>query len=179
MRSNLGGNSLRGSRMVTIQSARLGIRRELAIIFLVGASLLPFIRVARAQERWAKAAPLPEISEEFSCIAANGKIYLIGGSPVGDTGPPRGLVQEYNPATDAWVRKKPMPVATHHAAIAEYHGKIYVMGGAVQLVAGGPNQFQPATRGNTTRRRIRGKRWRRCRPAAWRLPPRKPAGKSL
>jgi len=127
--------------MMARQSARLGMRRALAIIFVVAASLLAFARAACAQERWAKVAPLPETSEEFSCIAANGKIYLIGGSPIGDTGPPRGLVQEYNPATDAWVRKKPMPVATHHAAIAEYQGKIYVMGGALQPVAGGPNQF--------------------------------------
>jgi N-acetylneuraminic acid mutarotase len=91
-----------------------------------------------------KAAPLPETSEEFSCVAANGKIYLIGGNPIGETGSPRGLVQEYNPATDTWVRKKPMPVATHHAAIAEYQGKIYLMGGAMQPVAGGPNQFPTA-----------------------------------
>lgn len=123
------------------RSERLVIHRVLAIIFIAASILLPFSPAAQAQGRWAKAAPLPETSEEFSCIAANGKIYLIGGNPIGETGSPRGLVQEFNPATNTWALKKPMPVPTHHAAIAEYQGKIYVMGGAVQLAAGGPNQF--------------------------------------
>ncbi|MBZ5662287.1 MAG: hypothetical protein LAO08_17950 [Acidobacteriia bacterium] len=123
------------------QSTLPGKHRALAVILIAASSLLPFAPAARAQGRWAKAAPLPKTSEEFSCIAANGKIFLIGGNPIGDTGSPRGLVQEYDPATDTWTLKKPMPVATHHAAIAEYQGKIYVMGGAVQPTGGGPNQF--------------------------------------
>ncbi len=123
------------------KSERFGKHRVLAVVFIAASSLLPFTPAARAQGRWAKAAPLPETSEEFSAIAANGKIYLIGGNPIGDTGSPKGLVQEYNTDTDTWVQKKPMPVPTHHAAIAEYQGKIYVMGGGVQRVAGGPNQF--------------------------------------
>lgn len=123
------------------KSERFGMHRALAVIFIAASCLLPLAPAALAQGRWTKAARLPETSEEFSCVAANGKIYLIGGNPVGDTGAPRGLVQEYDPATDTWARKKPMPVATHHAAIAEYLGKIYVMGGAVQPAASGPNQF--------------------------------------
>lgn len=96
---------------------------------------------ARAQGRWTQAAPLPEMAEEFSFAAANQKIYLLGGNPLGDSAAPKGLVQEYDPAADHWTKKKPMPVPTHHAAAAEYHGKIYLFGGGVQPAAGGPNQF--------------------------------------
>lgn len=127
--------------MMVRRFERFGMHRMLAVVLVAASSLLAFTPAARAQGRWIKVAPLPETSEEFSCVAANGKIYLIGGNPAGDNGSPRGLVQEYDPVTDTWVRKKPMPVPTHHAAIAGYRGKIYVMGGAVQPVAGGPNQF--------------------------------------
>lgn len=93
------------------------------------------------QSAWTKAAPLPNKSEEFSCVAANSKIYLFGGNSEGDRGAPPGLVQEYDPATDRWTRRKNMPLATHHAAVAESRGKIYVFGGATQTQAVGPNQF--------------------------------------
>jgi len=95
---------------------------------------------ARAQGHWVKLAPLPEKSEEFSFVAANGKIYLFGGLAVANH-PPKGLVQEYDPATDHWTKKKNMPLATHHAAIAEYRGKIYLFGGQAQLEPGGPTQI--------------------------------------
>ena len=103
--------------------------------------ILTFGLGARAQGHWVKLAPLPETSEEFSFVAASGKIFLFGGNPVGDAGTPRGLVLEYDSATDKWARKKQMPVATHHAAVAEFRGKIYLFGGGVQLAAGGLNQF--------------------------------------
>lgn len=113
-------------------------------IFLVSAAawmILTLALGARAQGHWVKLAPLPETSEEFSFVAVGGKIFLFGGNPAGDTAAPRGLVLEYDSATDTWARKKQMPVPTHHAAVAEFHGKIYLFGGAVQQAAGGPNQF--------------------------------------
>jgi N-acetylneuraminic acid mutarotase len=141
MRWNLRENSFWESRVMVKISYPFGMRRALAAVFIAASILLALSPAARAQRRWVKAAPLPETSEEFSTIAANGKIYLIGGNPTGNTGAPRGLVQEYDPATDTWASKKPMPIPTHHAAIAEYQGKIYVMGGAIQRAASGPNQF--------------------------------------
>ena len=58
-----------------------GMCCAVTVIFFAAFSLLSLAPVARAQGRWTKASPLPETSEEFSCIAANGKIYLIGGNP--------------------------------------------------------------------------------------------------
>ena len=117
------------------------IERVLTVAFIALTTLLSFSPEVRAQGRWVQKSPLPKTSEEFSCIAVGGKIYLIGGNPVGNTGAPRGFVEQYDPVADEWVSKKPMPVSTHHVAVAEYQGKIYVFGGGVQRVAGGPNQF--------------------------------------
>ena len=131
--------------MINKHTRRLTIffpaRDTFAAVVLAASGLLLIHPGARAQGRWAKLAPLPETSEEFSFVPVGDKIYLIGGNPVSETGAPPGLVQEYDVTTDKWTRKKPMPAATHHAAIAEYQGKIYVFGGAVQPAAGGPNQF--------------------------------------
>lgn len=126
---------------MTKRSDLFTMQRIVTLISIAVLSLLLLNPGVRAQGRWVKGAPLPETSEEFSFVAASGKIYLFGGNPAGDTSAPQGLVEEYDPAADKWVGKHPMPVPTHHAAVAEYQGKIYIFGGGVQPVATGPNQF--------------------------------------
>ena len=89
-----------------------------------------------------KAAPFPEPDEELYGVAANSKLYVIGGW--GD-GKARGVTYEYDPATDQWTKKKSMPRPAHHAALAAANGKIYVMGGFVapqdtQIPVGGAGQ---------------------------------------
>jgi N-acetylneuraminic acid mutarotase len=86
--------------------------------------------------RWVRLAPVPEMNEERNGVVANGKLYLLGGNPVGLTGKPPGSVWEYDPAADKWTKKKDMPLAAHHLAVAESGGKIYVLGGGVQKTAG-------------------------------------------
>ena len=81
-----------------------------------------------AQSRWTKAAPFPDPDEELYGIAANGKMYVIGGFGGGKG---RGIAYEYDPAADKWAQKKPMARPAHHEALAEYRGKIYVFGGFV------------------------------------------------
>ncbi len=128
----------------------LATRRIYSVIGTM-AMLLTASATARAQAagqtgpppspgKWGRMAPLPEKSEEFTFGDVNGKIYLIGGLPVG-TNPPLGLVQEYDPATDKWTKKKNMPLPTHHAAIAAYNGKLYLFGGQTQMQPGGPSQI--------------------------------------
>ena len=94
---------------------------------------------APAPGRWGRLAPIPEPNEERNGVVANGKLYLLGGNPVGMNGTPPGSVWEYDPAGDKWTRKKNMPLAAHHLAVAENGGKIYVFGGGVQRQAGGPS----------------------------------------
>ena len=87
-------------------------------------------------QKWVKLAPFPEPGEEVYGIAAGGKLYVFGGLAPGWK--PRGLVYEYDPATDQWTKKKPMALASHHVALAELNGKIYVMGGFVPPQSGPP-----------------------------------------
>jgi N-acetylneuraminic acid mutarotase len=82
---------------------------------------------AQAKSRWSKAAPFPEPEEELYGVAANGKMYVMGG--FGARGVPPGMNWEYDPATDKWTKKTSMPLKVHHQALAEYNGKIYMFGG--------------------------------------------------
>jgi len=106
---------------------------RLCLAALLAASFL--VSAAYAQ-KWVKYAPFPEPGEEVYGIAAGGKLYVFGG--LGPRWTPRGLVYEYDPATDKWTKKKPMALASHHVALAELNGKIYVMGGFVPPQSGPP-----------------------------------------
>jgi N-acetylneuraminic acid mutarotase len=106
------------------------LKRGTAMLAVLMASVV-FVTTALAQmptSPWKKAAPFPEADEELYGVAANGKLYVMGGW--GD-GKARGANYEYDPATDKWTKKQPMPRPAHHAALAAVNGKIYVFGGFV------------------------------------------------
>src|SRR5262249_25422925 len=77
--------------------------------------------------KWLKLAPFPEPAEELFGVPAGGKMYVMGGLAPGWK--PRGLVYEYDPATDKWTKKNPMALSSHHVAVTELNGKIYAFGG--------------------------------------------------
>ena len=107
---------------------------------VVSASMvLVLTATAYAQGHWVKLAPFPEPAQEIGGTVANGKVYIMGGLPVGSNSKPKGIVWEYDSATDKWTKKKPMPLPAHHIAVTQYRGKVYVFGGGAQLEAGGPN----------------------------------------
>jgi N-acetylneuraminic acid mutarotase len=91
-------------------------------------------------QKWSRAAPFPEASEEVYGVSAGGKFYVFGGLAPAWT--PKGLVYEYDPASDQWTKKKNMPLLSHHLAVTEFKGKIYVMGGFVKPDKG-PTAWQP------------------------------------
>lgn len=111
---------------------------------LAAVSFVIFVMVAmRAPDapgqtagKWTKLAPFPEPAEEVYGAAAGGKMYVMGGLAPGWK--PRGLVFEYDPASDKWTKKKPMPLSSHHLAIVELNGKVYVFGGFVPPQSGPP-----------------------------------------
>ena len=106
------------------------LQRATAMLAVMMASLV-VVTTALAQmptSPWKKGAPFPEPDEELYGVAANGKLYVIGGWDDGKAG---GVTYEYDPATDKWTKKQPMPRPAHHAALAAANGKIYVMGGFV------------------------------------------------
>jgi N-acetylneuraminic acid mutarotase len=96
---------------------------------------------AFAQGKWAKLAPFPEPSEELLGASANGKMYVFCGLAPGWV--PKGLVYEYDPATDKWTKKKAMPLPSHHVSFTEYKGKIYAFGGFVLPPKGQPPAWVP------------------------------------
>lgn len=102
--------------------------------------LILFLVAGAHAQKWVKLAPFPEPGEEIYGIAAGGKLYVFGGLAPGWKS--KGLVYEYDPATDQWTKKKPMALASHHVALAELNGKIYVVGGFV-LPKSGPPAWEP------------------------------------
>src|ERR1700676_5484971 len=106
-----------------------GLRLAVAILPLSAAAPSTL-----AQAKWEKLAPFPEPAEEILGAAAGGKMYVFAGLiPIWK---PKGLVYEYDPATDHWTKKKPMALPSHHVAFTEYHGKIYAFGGFVYPTTG-------------------------------------------
>ena len=81
--------------MSSLLQRRLTIPATLLMILLFAAVAV------LAQASWTKAAPFPEPAEELYGIAANGKMYVMGGY---EAGKPMGIVEEYDPATDKWTK---------------------------------------------------------------------------
>lgn len=91
---------------------------------------------AQTPGKWIKLAPFPEPGEELLGAAAGGKLYVFAGLAPGWK--PRGLVYEFDPATDRWTKKKPMALPSHHVAFTTLNGKIYAFGGFVPPPSGPP-----------------------------------------
>ena len=118
------------------------IKRMLAAVATVAVILTgTVVAQAPGQGRWTKFAPFPEPSQEIGGTSVNGKLYIIGGLPFapGQSPAPKGIVWEYDGATDKWAKKKNMPAPAHHVAVTSYRGKLYVFGGGTQVEPGGSN----------------------------------------
>ena len=113
---------------------------SLASSLTVSLLILCISPVACGQSVWQPRAPFPAPPAEFLAVAAQGKLYLFGG--LAPKFVPRGLVYEYDPATNVWTEKKPMPLASHHLALAASGGKIYCFGG-FKLPASGEIAWEP------------------------------------
>lgn len=100
---------------------------------------------------WRRLAPFPEPSEEVFGATANGRLYVFAGIAPG-TGP-KGLVYEYNPASNRWTAKRHMPLPSHHVAFVGYRDRIYAFGGFTRPPGGGAGwvpinnawEYHPAT----------------------------------
>jgi N-acetylneuraminic acid mutarotase len=77
----------------------------------------------------------PEERQSSTAVAANGKLYVLGGAPYAMSfSSPR--VLEYNPATAQWVEKPAMPVGIRDAGATALNGKVYVIGGRIGAGSG-------------------------------------------
>jgi N-acetylneuraminic acid mutarotase len=76
---------------------------------------------------WTTKSPLPAPRNEVVAVAANDKIYVLGGNLVQDWALTRN--EEYDPATDKWRSRAPLPSGASHITAAVLDGKIYAIGG--------------------------------------------------
>ncbi len=95
-----------------------------------------------ANDSWKALAPMPTKRGSPVAVAANGKIYVIGGATTSPNQnepvvlPTRphvsiGVVEEYDPGSNTWRARTSMPTPRNHATAGAVNGKIYVIGGRV------------------------------------------------
>lgn len=93
--------------------------------------------------QWTTYTAMPGTRWAHVCAAANGRLYVAGGS----TGP----TWEYDPATNLWAVRASIPTQRSYPAIASWGGMIYVMGGSIGATWSNLNErYDPATNTWTT-----------------------------
>jgi len=128
--------------------AMLGLRVTLWL-GVAGALIVPTLHAQSAGTpgSWAIKAPLPIKLVEVAVAAANGNIYVLGGSAADRVFQP--LNQAYDPATDRWRQRAPLPYALNHAGATGLNGKIYVVGAFTAAGHSAPTdavfEYDPAT----------------------------------
>ncbi len=84
-----------------------------------------------ATNTWRRGADLPIATSAPSATVVDGKLYVLGGSPVGSdpAAPVWNSVQIYDPTTDTWSMGPTMPTKAQWSAAAFSTGKLCVFGG--------------------------------------------------
>ena len=76
---------------------------------------------------WSSISPMPEGRQEVGVVAAEGRVYVIGGLTIAGTASNR--VDVFDTHSGGWLLGPPLPIATHHPMVAALGNKIYVAGG--------------------------------------------------
>ncbi|CAL8237060.1 unnamed protein product [Arctogadus glacialis] len=74
------------------------------------------------RNEWAQIAPLNQKRSNFRLLAAQGRLFAVGGQSLG-------TVESYSPETDWWTCVSSMPEPLAESSACECRGMIYVMGG--------------------------------------------------
>ena len=126
--------------MLKILRSLQGMMAGLAVVVLSH-----FAMETAAANEWRVISELPTPRGEFATAVMDGKIYLIGGTPLenlrgvrreNEPGIWKGpfgmsLVEVYDPQTNTWQRLTDMPTVRSGAKAAVVDGKIYVLSGRV------------------------------------------------
>jgi N-acetylneuraminic acid mutarotase len=81
------------------------------------------------ERRWDAAAPLSQGRGSMVVVAANEKIYAMGGRSQLLGGDDVGTAEVFDPDSNSWNRLPNMPTPRNHVAGAVANGKIYAIGG--------------------------------------------------
>jgi hypothetical protein len=81
-------------------------------------------------DTWVTETTIPDSSSQgpFAVAACQGKIYCMGGMPIGFSGASN-VNMVYDPATDSWETKAAMPTARYGIQAQVVNDKIYLIGG--------------------------------------------------
>jgi len=82
-----------------------------------------------ATDTWTTKSEMPTARGFHSANVVDGRIYVIGGSPVSPSGGSILTVAVYEPATDTWTQKGDMPASRRAGFTSVVDGKIYGFGG--------------------------------------------------
>ena len=98
---------------------------------LLTTALLFIVVSTAAGEKWQVISELPTQRRGFATAVVDGKIYLIGGTPLQNRRGPYGLstVEVYDPKTNSWEQVADMPTPRASTETAVINGTIYVCGG--------------------------------------------------
>ena len=134
---------------IGIIGAPVGDRRAVLIWLLVLCfvlSILSFPLVSAVEDSWTPKAKMPSTRTSFGVAVVNGKIYAIGGHPLG--GVTTDVNEEYDPIIDKWVSRKRIPSIRAWFGTAVYDNEIYLIGGAWFMAGSELNDimvYAPAT----------------------------------
>src|SRR5712691_1555954 len=107
-----------------------------ALITVLAFAALAINHPARSQSAtqgvWSEKARLLEPRGEVAAASVDGRIYLLGGSALGEDA--QTLNEEYDPGADRWRVRAPMPRGLSHVGAVGMNGKIYVVGGFIRNV---------------------------------------------
>jgi N-acetylneuraminic acid mutarotase len=82
-----------------------------------------------ATDTWTTKSEMPTARGFHSANVVDGRIYVIGGSPVAPNGGAILTVEVYDPTTDTWIQKGDMPASRCAGFTSVVDGKIYGFGG--------------------------------------------------
>ena len=82
------------------------------------------------EDRWRKAAPMPQGQGGLAAAASSGRLYAFGGEFFQGDGGVYSDAWAYDPQTDDWTAIEDMPTPRHGLGAVTIDGAIYVIGGA-------------------------------------------------
>jgi len=91
---------------------------------------------------WTPKASMPTNRSEVEAVAANGKIYVMGGRTAGAQSTVS-ITEIYDPIADLWISGASMPYPVVLAASAVVDNKIYVIGGQDEFLGSKENPVSP------------------------------------
>ena len=98
-----------------------------------------------ATDTWTTKSEMPTARGFHSANVVDGRIYVIGGSPVAPGNGSILTVEVYDPATDTWTQKGDMPESRRGGFTSVVNGKIYGFGGYTSRTSTSVDEYDPVT----------------------------------